>query len=75
MRYYWLATTRAGGLVVVNDDGEVVRDQSAPYFARAFGGQYLNDVVKRERDAGRKVAWMELEAHEDGPAEPGKGKR
>lgn len=63
MRYYWFATVRAGGLVVVDDDGRVVPGESAPYFSRAYGGQALNDVVKREREAGRKVAWMELEEH------------
>lgn len=63
MKYFWFATARAGGLITTDDDGYVVGEHSCRYYARAYHGLHLNDVVKKERDAGRKVAWMELEPH------------
>jgi hypothetical protein len=63
MKFFWLATSRAGGLVVTDDDGFVQAQGSCPYYARAYADKHLNDVIKAERAAKRTIAWMELEPH------------
>ena len=58
-RWFWLSTPRATGAIVTTKDGVVCG--GCPYFRKAYRGQRLNDVIRRERGKGKGwVRWVPL---------------